>query len=292
MLVTRPPRADPEAPADHRAPAWFMRRHAVSVLPTVGALAALRRVTAKTKATSAFVGIGDPALEGAAGPARAIKAAGLFRGALAELDAVKKVPPLTETAAGLRAAAKALGTNDSNLFLAKRATEGSLRRGGLERYRVIDIAAPAVTAGPFNGLAEPALVLSPPDQASAEDDGLLTASEIAALKLDADWVVLTACVTAAADGAPAADGVAALARAFQHAGARVVAASHWMAPAEPTGALVAGVFDALKREPSIGRAEALRRAQLQMIDPSSPPEYGHPQSWGALALIGDGAPGR
>ena len=292
VLVTRPPRADPEAPADHRAPAWFMRRHAVSVLPTVGALAALRRNPAKTKATVAFVGVGDPALEGKAEPARALKAAGLFRGALAELDAVKKLPPLPETAAGLRAAAKALGTNDSNLFLGKRATEGAFRRAGLERYRVIDIAAPAVTAGPFNGLAEPALVLSPPDQASAEDDGLLTASEIAALKLDADWVLLTACVTAADGDTRAADGVATLARAFQHAGARGVAASHWMAPAEPTGAVVAGVFDALKREPSIGRAEALRRAQLQMLDPSNPPEYAHPQSWGALSLIGDGAAGR
>ncbi len=50
------------------------------------------------------------------------------------------------------------------------------------------------------GLAEPALVLTPPAHASALDDGLLTASEIAALKLDADWVILSACNTAAGNG--------------------------------------------------------------------------------------------
>jgi CHAT domain-containing protein len=146
-----------------------------------------------------------------------------------------------------------------------------------------------VVSGPFNGLAEPALVLSPPDQPSADDDGLLAASEIATLKLDADWILLTGCTTATGDDA---DGAAALAKAFLHAGARTVAASQWVAPPDPTGALVAGVFDALKREPSIGRAEALRRAQLQMLDPSNPPEYAHPLSWAALSLIGDGAPGR
>ena len=44
--------------------------------------------------------------------------------------------------------------------------------------------------------AEPALLLTPPQQATTEDDGLLTASEVAQLKLDPDWVVLSACNTA------------------------------------------------------------------------------------------------
>jgi hypothetical protein len=44
---------------------------------------------------------------------------------------------------------------------------------------------------------EAALVLTPPETASEEDDGLLTASDVVALKLDADWVVLSACNTAA-----------------------------------------------------------------------------------------------
>jgi len=41
--------------------------------------------------------------------------------------------------------------------------------------------------------------LTPPKTARKEDDGLLTASEVTALKLDADWVILSACNTAAGD---------------------------------------------------------------------------------------------
>ena len=52
--------------------------------------------------------------------------------------------------------------------------------------------------------AEPALILTPPKDCATiaeleEDDGLLTASEVGQLELDADWVVLSACNTAAGD---------------------------------------------------------------------------------------------
>jgi hypothetical protein len=42
------------------------------------------------------------------------------------------------------------------------------------------------------GLGEPALALTIPSAASDIDDDLLTASEVAQLKLNADWVVLSA----------------------------------------------------------------------------------------------------
>ena len=73
-------------------------------------------------------------------------------------------------------------------------------------------------------LAEPALVLTPPaDEAAAsalQDHGLLTASEVAQLKLNADWVVLSACNTAAGEGN--AEALSGLARAFFYAGARAL----------------------------------------------------------------------
>jgi CHAT domain-containing protein len=51
-------------------------------------------------------------------------------------------------------------------------------------------------------LAEPALVLTPPPEATPDDDGLLTASKIGTLKLNADWVVLSACNTRIPSKAP------------------------------------------------------------------------------------------
>ena len=65
--------------------------------------------------------------------------------------------------------------------------------------------------------AEPALALSLPDQPTESDDGLLKASEVAQLKLDADIVVLSACNTAAGDK-PGAEALSGLARAFFYAG--------------------------------------------------------------------------
>ena len=67
--------------------------------------------------------------------------------------------------------------------------------------------------------AEPALVLTIPDNPNELDDGLLQASEVSQLKLNADWVVLSACNTASAD-AVGAEALSGLARAFLYAGAK------------------------------------------------------------------------
>ena len=72
-----------------------------------------------------------------------------------------------------------------------------------------------------DGLMQPALALSAPSVAGAGGDGLITMSEVLGLRLDADWVVLSACNTAAADGA-GAEAVSGLGRAFFYAGTRAV----------------------------------------------------------------------
>jgi CHAT domain-containing protein len=89
-------------------------------------------------------------------------------------------------------------------------------------------------SGDLGGLAEPALVLTPPPEASPDNDGLLTASKIATLKLNASWVVLSACNTAAGDGTPDAGGLSGLAKAFFYAGARSLLVSHWSVPSQAT----------------------------------------------------------
>ena len=78
----------------------------------------------------------------------------------------------------------------------------------------------------MKGLGEPALVLTIPKEATPLDDGLLTANEIAQLKLNADWVVLSACNTAAGDK-PGAEALSGLARTFFYAGTRALLVSHW-----------------------------------------------------------------
>jgi CHAT domain-containing protein len=81
--------------------------------------------------------------------------------------------------------------------------------------------------GELPGLTEPALVLTPPAEATPENDGLLTVSKIATLKLNADWVVPSARNTAPDDGTPDGGGLSGLAKAFFYAGARSLLVSHW-----------------------------------------------------------------
>src|SRR5262249_9485342 len=123
---------------------------------------------------------------------------------------------------------------------------------------------------------------------SALDDGLLTASEVAELKLNADWVVLSACNTAAGDK-PGAEALSGLARAFFYAGARAVLVTHWSADSDTTARLMTSMFEAMNATPKLGRAEGLRQARLIHLADTKNPWHAHPAYWGPFSLVGEGA---
>src|ERR1700730_14539812 len=102
------------------------------------------------------------------------------------------------------------------------------------------------------------------------DDGLLTASEVAQLKLNADWVVLSACNTAAGEK-PGAEALSGLARAFFYAGGRSLLVSNWEVETRSAVALMVGTFAALAADPKLSHAEALRRAMLDYMNDGSNP---------------------
>ena len=139
VLVTQAPKADPQSLADHREVAWLARDYALTVLPSVGALRALRQFAPTGGAAAPFDGIGNPILDGSPDPGRGVKLASLFRGTVADVAAVRQLPPLPETADELRAVAKAMGAGDQDLYLAERASEPP-GRAGPDRYRVIEFA--------------------------------------------------------------------------------------------------------------------------------------------------------
>ena len=138
----------------------------------------------------------------------------------------KALPRLPETTAELRAVAQNLGAPQSSIHLRQDASETTVKHAALSDYRVVYFATHGLVAGEIKGLAEPSLALTLPKQPSDVDDGLLTASEVAQLKLNADWVVLSACNTIAGDK-PGAEALSGLARAFFYAGARALLVSHW-----------------------------------------------------------------
>ena len=90
-----------------------------------------------------------------------------------------------------------------SVFVGRNASETTVKQMDLSGIKVQAFATPGSVPGDLNGLLQPALALSSPKVVGGKDDGLLTMGEILALKLDADWVVLSACNTGSGQGAGA-----------------------------------------------------------------------------------------
>jgi CHAT domain-containing protein len=308
--------------SQRRQTAWLAREHAITILPAVSSLKALRRVSKSSAAPRPMIGIGNPLLDGpdaryanlakqarakqrcpaqrpkqvaARGDARTGAAPIVMRAGLADVADIKGQVPLPETADELCAVAQDVKADTGrDILLGAKATEREVKRlgtaGELAKYRMVHFATHGVVAGDLKGVTEPGLILTPPDRATEEDDGYLSASEIAALKLDADWVILSACNTAAG-AATSAEALSGLARAFIYAQARALLVSHWEVYSDATVKLVTGAVREIARDPKIGRAEALRRSMLALIDKGTAQES-HPAYWAPFVLVGEGGQGR
>ena len=125
--------------------------------------------------------------------------------------------------------------------------------------------------------AEPALVLTIPDKPTDLDDGLLEASEVAKLKMNADWVVLSACNTASSDGV-GAEPLSGLARAFLYAGGRSLIVSHWDVSDEATARLMSDLFQISKDKPTLSHGEMMREATLKLLDAAPTDEDANPRA--------------
>jgi CHAT domain-containing protein len=211
-----------------------------------------------------------------------------FQGLGADRKRLANLSELPESADELKTVAAKLGASSSDIHLNKDASETTVKQSRLADYRVVYFATHGFVAGDIKGLDEPSLALSPPKQPSDLDDGLLTASEVAQLKLNADWVVLSACKTIAGDRA-GAEALSGLARAFFYAGARALLVTHWSVGSDAVKRLTTKTFDILKSNPKMGRSEAVRQSMLAFLNDTSKPGNALPGYWGPFSVIGEGA---
>lgn len=286
---------------------WLIDRHALASLPAASSLKSLRchlvvgperhpgcppapgpRTRAVAQARLPVVAYGAPALQGAAvaasrgAPADADAVRG--EGRLADPAKLRALPALPGSRAELEALSRAFP--GGLVRIGEGATETAVRvtdAAALSRARFVVFSTHGLMAG--SAFSEPGLVLTPPEAASDVDDGYLTASEAAGLRLNADLVVLSACNTAASDGRPGAEGLSGLARAFFYAGGRGVLVSHWAVSDRATQTLIGRTFAGIEggADRPASSARALRDADLAV---RADPRWRHPAYWAAFTLVG------
>lgn len=284
LLVTEQPIGQ-----DYRSAAWLVRRYALSNVPSPRAFLTLSTANAhRGAAPRPFLGLGAPEFQGPNGPAGAkvlsdLTAACRDTGPVSP-DLLRALPPLPDTAHEVRTVGARLGGQNADILLGAQATEADLRAQPLDQFSVIYFATHGILPGELHCESEPALALSPPTQnaASTASDGMLQASEIAQLKLNADLVVLSACNTAESGEVLGGSALQGLSDAFFAAGAHSVLASHWEVPSAATETLMTGLFDSANR--ARGLAQGLRQSQLAL---AAQPKTAHPFYWAAFTIIGD-----
>jgi CHAT domain-containing protein len=322
LLPTANAQVDPSAQplfAGYRAVPWLARAHSVTMVPSAAAFLTLRSLPPGAPSRENLIGFGDPYFSHdeavlAEGELQIADAGGVppsgdfdeTRGGPLKLraaprtEAVDKaelamLPRLPDTRPELVSMAHALDVDPAKaLFLGKDANEQTVEHRDLTGYRVVAFATHGLIPGDLDGLTQPALALTAPEVAGVQGDGLLTVDKILALKLDADWVVLSACNTGAGAGA-GAEAASGLGSAFFYAGTRALLVTNWSVHSASARVLTSDLFRRVREDPRLPRSEALRLSMMSMVDgPGSvDPQgrtiftYAHPLFWAPFSVIGD-----
>jgi CHAT domain-containing protein len=280
---------------------WLADAYALATLPSVSSLRAYSAAQTRTGEV-AFTGIGDPVLGPAVAAARGSAGAKTanVRGSnnLAVPAILRTLNSLPGTRRELVAIARALGSPENELLLADAARETTVKSSSaFSQARIIAFATHAMLPGELDGNAEPGLVLTPTSTPTTDDDGYLTASEAAALKLRAEWVVLSACNTAGPATGGSSESLSGLARAFFYAGARSLLVSHWPVLDTVGAAITSETFRVAAARPQLSRAEALRlalrgiRSGTSILGDPIPgwqADWADPWAWAPFSLIDTG----
>jgi CHAT domain-containing protein len=306
----------PEVPRPNRSQAsaygkasWIIRNHEICVLPDVATLRSFGLPETDKDQRKSLIGFADPIYNDAQTQPLNVASTerGLPRGArrnqpsvpsspVSGLEALKMFDRLEGTRDELEAVGAALKADQDDLFLGAAANEENVKllseQGRLAEYRVVYFAMHGIVSNASFGNVsvgnpEPSLVMTVPSAASVVDDGLLSTSEIAELRLNADWVVLSACDTAAGESA-SAEALSGLARAFFYAGARSLIVTQWGASDLDTKAVMSRTFSEIAADPKIRRSEGLRRAMLARIEGATTEDKkwdSYPSYWGPFELV-------
>lgn len=266
VLWTRDP-DELDDPDDLGGAPWLVDQFTTVRLPAIGSLAIIAGTRRVDNSGGRFVGVGDPVINRM--PADA-----------------PMLAPLTYSALEVTALASLFEADRRTVLLAGNATEDAVIRSELTDVEVLLFSTHGLPAGGWPGVREPGLVLSR-SELPGSDDGFLTSAEVSGLQVNADWVILSACRTAASDGSPTGDSFSGLADSFLRAGARSVVVSNWDVRDDVAATFVIDSVERHRANRKAGRAEAMRAAALGLIHDRDDPSRAHPSVWATFSIIGD-----
>jgi len=286
LVAKPPPKPLLSKPEDFGKTDFLVERFAFSALADLSLFPAHRSAPASPRYEKAFLGVGAPMLDAtevAEGPrSKSYDLAGAMDG-----KALSQLPVLAESVDEIKGLAAVLGESDSTIWLGPDADERRFTEDALRGYQVIALATHGFMAYEIRKIPEPSLMLALVPDAKDRFDGLLTTREIAALTLDADLVVLSACNTAAADGRPRSETFTGLTQAFFTAGAKTLMASHWPVMSGAAVQLSVATIEASRQQQPL--AVSLQLAmQAARRDGAASPIESHPSYWGPFVVVGDG----
>jgi CHAT domain-containing protein len=287
---------------------WLMRKIAISQLPSVNALAALRGMPKVTNAEQSFIAFADPyfskeqAKTSTASSSKQLATRGIplkLRNAPKTSNVssaeLALLPGLPDTSLEVNEIGKVLNAKEGDIFLHEKASVAQVLKTDFSKKSIVMFSTHGLVPGELDGLLQPALALSSPDvTGEKEGDGLLTMDKILELKLNADWVVLSACNTATGDGN--AEAVSGLGRAFFYAGARALLVSNWPVDTVASRELMIDLFKRQQTKDQISKAESLRQAMVSLADNAGAKDaktntmiysYAHPLFWAPFVVVGD-----
>lgn len=296
------PKTTPVAYASYQQAPWFVLSKDISYVPSATALVALRDARERITAPEPFVGFGDPdfavqpkgkdvVLD--AVPTRSSQR--VLRLADADLlslnplpDSMPAIPALPETREEVISIAKMLQADPSKtLFLGARASRSNALHQDLSRYRMLAFATHGLIPGDVPGLNQPALAMSTSDSSGF----LLTAQDILNMRLNADWVILSACNSGAGEGA-GAEALTGLGRSFFYAGSRSIYVTQWPVESESAKQLVIKTIELFQSQ-GMGKAEAANAAMRHVmmngmtVVGRQQISYAHPSFWAPYMLVGE-----
>jgi CHAT domain-containing protein len=267
---------------------WLIKKYSIINLPNIN-LINERKNEKKDYDNFTFLGIGDPILSNDKEIDKSLNEIiaqkdflkKIFRNSkIADLEELKQIPELPETSQELELVASYFKSRNVDLMLRKDASETKLKRLKLDEYNILSFATHTIPSIEDGKYSEPGLILSLPNEATTEDDGILTSSEITQMNLNADLVVLSACDTA--QNIKANNNISGLIDSFIYAGSKAIIASHWPVETNSTVKVITKTFD-YWMDTGLSLDKALRRAKLDLM---SDKNYSNPLFWASFSVYG------